>query len=127
TMTYGELDWQARAIAAQLQSCGASGERALLLYPPGLAYIAALFGCLYAGVVAVPAYPPLPTQGPRALPRLLAIAGDARPLLALTQSPMLPKVQALCAPVADVPPMRWLVTDTIPAEQAEAWQPAVIG
>ena len=34
------------------------GERVLLLYPPGLEYVAALFGCLYAGAVAVPAYPP---------------------------------------------------------------------
>jgi acyl-CoA synthetase (AMP-forming)/AMP-acid ligase II len=57
-LTYGELDHQARAIAATLQAFGLAGERALLLYPPGLDYVAALFGCLYAGVVAVPAYPP---------------------------------------------------------------------
>ena len=56
TWDYGELDRRARAIAAWLQSCGAAGERALLLYPPGLDYLAAFFGCLYAGVVAVPAY-----------------------------------------------------------------------
>jgi acyl-CoA synthetase (AMP-forming)/AMP-acid ligase II len=55
TWNYGELDRRARAIAAWLQSCGAAGERALLLYPPGLDYLAAFFGCLYAGVVAVPA------------------------------------------------------------------------
>ncbi|HEV2735001.1 MAG TPA: AMP-binding protein, partial [Longimicrobiaceae bacterium] len=57
-VTYGELDLRARAVAARLQALGAAGERALLLYPPGLEYVAALFGCFYAGVVAVPAYPP---------------------------------------------------------------------
>src|SRR4051812_27122674 len=57
-VTYAELDRQARAIGAWLQSYGSEGERALLLYPPGLPYIAAFFGCLFAGGVAIPAYPP---------------------------------------------------------------------
>src|ERR1700730_7654032 len=75
-LSYGELDAQARAIAARLQAHGLQGERALLLYPPGLQFVAAFMGCLYAGVVAVPAYPP---RTPQALPRLLAIARAARP------------------------------------------------
>lgn len=57
-LTYGELDRRARAGAALLQSLGATGERVLLLYPPGLDFIAAFFACLYAGAVAVPVYPP---------------------------------------------------------------------
>ncbi len=56
TLTYGELDQQARAIASHLQAW--QGERALLLYPSGLEFITAFFGCLYAGVVAVSVYPP---------------------------------------------------------------------
>jgi len=54
-LTYEELDKQARAIGATLLSLRASTDRALLLYPPGLEFITAFFGCLYAGVVAVPA------------------------------------------------------------------------
>ena len=43
------------------------GDRVLLLVPPGLDYVAAFFGCLYAGAVAVPAYPPNPRRAdPRA-------------------------------------------------------------
>ena len=58
-ITYAELDRRARGLAATLTRMGVGGgERALLLYPPGLDYIAAFFGCLYAGAVAVPAYPP---------------------------------------------------------------------
>ena len=72
TWDYGELDRRARAIGAWLQSCGAAGERALLLYPPGLDYLAAFFGCLYAGVVAVPAYLP---QRQRGWPRVRAMLG----------------------------------------------------
>src|SRR5437762_1910846 len=49
SLTYAELDRQARAIAALLQEVATPGDRALLLYPPGLDYIAAFFGCLYAG------------------------------------------------------------------------------
>src|SRR5262245_30756246 len=73
-LTYSELDRKARAIAVQLQSLGAAGERALLLYPPGLDFIAAFFGCQYAGVVAVPAYPP---RANRNIRRLMAIVADA--------------------------------------------------
>src|SRR5690349_11535144 len=71
-LTYAQLDRQARAIASLLQQAGAAGERALLLYPPGIDYIAAFFGCLYAGVVAIPAYPPRLEQLHRSLPRLQA-------------------------------------------------------
>src|SRR5262245_38701897 len=53
--SYGEVDRRARAVAARLQSLGLAGERALLLFPPGLDYAAAFLGCLYAGTVAVPA------------------------------------------------------------------------
>src|ERR671916_2613277 len=83
-LTYGKLDRRARAIATFLQSRGMMGARALLLHPPGLDYIAALFGCLYAKVVAVPAYPPRSARIDRTLPRLQAIAKDAGATLVLT-------------------------------------------
>jgi acyl transferase domain-containing protein/acyl-CoA synthetase (AMP-forming)/AMP-acid ligase II/acetylornithine/succinyldiaminopimelate/putrescine aminotransferase/predicted amino acid dehydrogenase len=76
TISYGELDRRARALAAALQSRGLSGERALLLCPPGFDYVAAFFGCLYAGVVAVPTLPPRRDHG---LDRLQAIVADAQP------------------------------------------------
>src|SRR5262249_37274843 len=47
-LTYGELDRQARSIAAVLADMGACGQPVLVLCPPGLAYVAALFGCIYA-------------------------------------------------------------------------------
>src|SRR5918911_4415179 len=75
TISYAELDEKARAIAAQLQAMKLQGERALLLHPPGLEYIAAFFGCLYAGVIAVRAYPP---RSARTVPRIQAIVADTQ-------------------------------------------------
>ena len=83
-LTFQDLDREARLIAAHLQGMGMSGERALLLYPPGLEFITAFWGCLYAGVVAVPAYPPDPTRLNRSLPRLQAMIADAQATVALT-------------------------------------------
>src|SRR5438270_6881288 len=57
-LSYAQLDRRARAIAACLQGLEAYQGRALLVYAPGLEFIAGFFGCLYAGVVAVPVYPP---------------------------------------------------------------------
>jgi acyl-CoA synthetase (AMP-forming)/AMP-acid ligase II len=100
-MTYAELDARARTIAAALAD--ARGERVLLVYPPGLEYVAALFGCFYAGAVAVPAYPPDPTRLDRTLPRLEAIIRDAEPKVVLT-------IAVLTELVGGEP----LATDTLP-------------
>src|SRR5438045_3456066 len=77
-LTYGDIDRKAGAVAAALREHGVrAGDRALLLYSPGLDFIPAFVGCLYAGVIAVPAYPPNPVQLARTLPRLVGIIGDA--------------------------------------------------
>ena len=77
-LTYAELDREARSIAAALERTAERGSRALLVFDSGLDYIAALYGCLYAGVVAVPVYPPDPFRIDRTLPRLQSIVADAQ-------------------------------------------------
>lgn len=81
TLSYGELDRQARCIAGRIQADCRVGDRALLLYPAGLEFIAAFFGCLYAGVVAVPAYPP---RDNRHGERIRALADDVQARLFLS-------------------------------------------
>lgn len=88
-ISYQSLDQNARKIGAWLQSMGLAGERALLIYPPGIDYILAFFGCLYAGVIAVPAYPPDPERLNRTLPRLQAIAKDCQAKIVLTTDSIL--------------------------------------
>ncbi|MDQ3269092.1 MAG: amino acid adenylation domain-containing protein, partial [Pseudomonadota bacterium] len=58
SLTYGELDRKALVIAASLTSVSSPGDRALLLFQNGLEFISAFVACLYAGIVAVPVYPP---------------------------------------------------------------------
>ncbi|MEO0843076.1 MAG: AMP-binding protein [Cyanobacteria bacterium J06643_5] len=90
-LTYRQLDEKAKAIAAYLQAQLNIGERVLLVYPQGLDAIAAFFGCLYAGVVAIPAPGLLMLRLKRTLPRLEAIAADAGASLVLTTAPLVAK------------------------------------
>ncbi len=119
TLTYQELDRLARRIAAQLQALGLTGERALLLYPPGLEYVAAFFGCLYAGVVAVPAYPP---RNRRNTPRILSILKDAQAAVILTTTAILPQVQFLFADKFNIDNIHWLTTDNLTTGIEDLWQ-----
>ncbi|WP_246213330.1 fatty acyl-AMP ligase [Kitasatospora viridis] len=86
-ISYAELDLRARAVAARLLAATGGRRRpALLLFAPGLDYLAGLFGCFYAGMPAVPAFPPDPTRLNRTLPRLAAIIEDIDSELVLTTS-----------------------------------------
>jgi amino acid adenylation domain-containing protein len=118
SLSYGELERRARAIGARLQAAGAAGERVLLLYPPGLEYIAALFGCLYAGAVAVPAYPP---RRPKSLPRLQATVANSRPSVALATSATLSAARRLADAGTDFEGMLWLNTDEIDDVEGRGW------
>jgi len=88
-LTYHELDRRARQIAAGLQRQALGGERVLLLFHPGLDFNAAVFGCMYAGAVAVPVYPPDPFRAHRTLPRLQAILEDAQASVVLGSAEIL--------------------------------------
>jgi acyl-CoA synthetase (AMP-forming)/AMP-acid ligase II/acyl carrier protein len=81
TWTYAELDRRAKAIAAELSKTTKPGDRVVLVFPPGLDFIAAFFGCLYAGVLPVPATHPKPRRGSS---RLDSIVADCSPTVALT-------------------------------------------
>src|ERR1044072_572905 len=105
SLTYGELDQRARAIGARLQSLSAKDQPVLLLYPPGLEYIAAFFGCLYAGAIAVPVYPP---TSRRALPRLWSLLKDARPRVALTTAQIASNLGE-----SELQALQWVMTDTL--------------
>ncbi|MEU9337118.1 AMP-binding protein [Streptomyces sp. NPDC048290] len=102
-ITYRNLRAAATTLAEELTERGGRNERALLLFPPGLDYIVAFFGCLYAGVVAVPAYPP---QGARSADRLDAIVRDSGARLALTSGDLLPLVRS-----ALDTPLTWVAVD----------------
>jgi len=120
---YAELDKQARVIGAALQTLAKPGERALLIYQPGLEYVAAFFGCLYAGIVAVPAYPPRPNQSLR---RLQAIVADAQATVILTASSVLTSLRRQLDQFPDLEALHWLATDTL-SDGADSWQDLGLG
>ncbi len=122
SLTFSELDCRARAIGAHLQQHGLRGGRALLLFPSGLDFIAAFFGCLYAAVVAVPAYPPGSNRG---LSRLIPIVNDAKPVVILTNSSLIRRFNRGPVQALNVP---WINVDEIDQSLAEQWQdPEVTG
>ena len=123
SITYGELDRQARAIGAWLESFGASGERALLLYPSGLDYIVSFMGCLYAGVTAVPAYPP---RLNRPVPRIQSIVDNSHASFALTTSTILHNIEQRFEHAPDLQALHWLNTEQVPAGLEADWRhPAI--
>ena len=121
SLTFGELDRRARALGAYLQEMGAEGERALLLYPPGLEFVTAFLGCLYGGVVAVPAYPPR-TNRPDS--RLQAIAADARPRFALTTTALRDRAASFAAHNPVLAGVHWVASAEVDRGLADGWRPA---
>ncbi|MDQ2874590.1 MAG: AMP-binding protein [Actinomycetota bacterium] len=125
-VSYGALNRGAQRVAALLQRETREGDRALLLYPSGLEYITAFLGCLYAAVIAVPAYPPNPRLE-RTLGRLRTIVQDAGPAVVLTTTSILPIGSQLAGREPAFAGIRWLATDTDGDAGAEAWHEPATG
>ncbi|NQD57895.1 AMP-binding protein, partial [Pseudomonas sp. CM25] len=125
-LSYRDLDQRARTIAAALQARASFGDRAVLLFPSGPDYVAAFFGCLYAGVIAVPAYPPESARQHHQ-DRLLSIIADAEPRLLLTVASLHHSLQGLHAlAAADGPEL--LAVDGLDPALAASWrEPALKG
>jgi acyl transferase domain-containing protein/acyl-CoA synthetase (AMP-forming)/AMP-acid ligase II/NADPH:quinone reductase-like Zn-dependent oxidoreductase/acyl carrier protein len=122
--TYAEIDRRARAIAAHLQAVAKRGDRALLLYPSGLDYVSGFFACLYADVIAVPAFPP---RLNRPTPRLQAIADASQATLALTTSSVLANLEGRLGHTPGLQSLHWIATDRIDDGLAGGWKDPYIG
>jgi len=111
-LTYRALGTRTRALAAQLQALQTTGERALLLYPPGLDFVTAFLGCLYSGTIAVPAPPLHPARVEKTLPRLAAIAADCGARFVLTTKQILQKAQPAITKAGIPLSLEWIATDS---------------
>jgi acyl-CoA synthetase (AMP-forming)/AMP-acid ligase II len=111
SLTYRELNRRSGIVAARLDEICEVGDRVLLLYPPGLNYIIALYACMQSGVIAVPAYVPRPN---RPLSRLESIAADSEPALILTTQEILNSPRSVFRQAdSSISLLKFLATDNI--------------
>jgi len=122
SLTYAALDYQARTIGTSLWEYTSNGERALLIYPSGLEFITAFFGCLYSGIIAVPVYPPSAARSDRTLSKFRAIARDAQPKVVLTTTSLLSRVESLIAHSPELHSANLVVTDQLSGNAGQHWQ-----
>ena len=123
-LTWTQLHDKAQLIAQTLMSVGAAGKTVLLLYPSDLEYVAAFFGCLYAGAIAVPAYPP---RLNRTMNRLQAIVADSQATLALSVSFIRERIEPLCQQFPNLKSLRWISTDDLSGEAVDDRRTRVSG
>ena len=116
SLTYHQLDQEARKIASNLQTYINPGDRVLMSYPPGMEFITAFFGCLYAGALAVPAYPP---RLKRDHSRLLAMAIDSGSKVVCGVSASIQRTHELCRSEGIEHVQTWMATDEIDIPDSE--------
>lgn len=109
-ISYLELDRAARKIAAGLIALNMKGERALMLYPGNLNFIKALYGCLYAGIIGVPAYPP---RKNRSIERLHLMIKDSGTRIVMTSSDIFESVQKSFQESGETTDLQWVISDLI--------------
>ena len=123
TLTYGELYSRARQIAAELQKQSAVGQRALLLDSSEADYIVTFFGCLCAGVIAVPIYAPRLNKKGNA--RVESVVADAQPSVVLTAGAGSPAVRDVITASAGEH-VKWIDTNALPVDGDELWTPPAV-
>ncbi|HZD64835.1 MAG TPA: fatty acyl-AMP ligase, partial [Acidimicrobiales bacterium] len=122
-LTYAALDRRARALGARLSAGYPVASRGLVLCEPGLDYVVAFFGCLYGGMVPVPAYPPSLQILERSVARLRAIAADAGASFAVTTSLLAPFAGDMAVRVGGEA-IEWLEVAEPGDAHAPDWAPA---
>lgn len=126
-LNYVELEAAAKSIGATLQMVVGTGERALLLYQPGIEFTKAFLGCIFGGVIAVPAYPPNMNRIKTSLDRLKSIVEDSEAKIILTTREMLPKIQEATSQIPGFEGILIQASDSIPSNRHRMWQhPGVV-
>ncbi len=120
-LTYGELDRRAQSIAARIQEHGGAGQPVLIVLPSGLDFVAAFFGCLYAGSIAVTAYPPRPN---RPADRIGVIVQDSGAQVIITQANIRPRISASVAQSHASQAFSWIEIDAAVDAEANSDSPA---
>jgi acyl-CoA synthetase (AMP-forming)/AMP-acid ligase II len=125
SLSYAALDQAARTIAVRLKELAEPGDRVLLLYGPGLDFTMGFWGCLYAGMIAVPLAPPRLSKLQSSLERMLAIRSNSGADLLLTTTEFLGKLGGL-SQVDGFTDLRLVATDELDPATASTWTPPAV-
>jgi acyl-CoA synthetase (AMP-forming)/AMP-acid ligase II/acyl carrier protein len=118
-VTYAQLHTRAMAVAARLQARFQPGQRAWLLFPPGLESIVGFFGCLYAGILAVPLSPP---RGRRLASLLEPVFNASKPAVVLTDSEHAEQAGGLYRELSGLLDLPWIAVDRIAEDESGQWR-----
>ena len=124
-ISYKQLDQKARSVAAHLQTLCVPGDRAIVLLPSGIDYVTAFFGCLYAGLIAVPACPP-ESRKIGHLQRLIGILQNAAPRVILTTSRIAESLDVLSARFPELTSLEIVLVDKLDLEATAKWHMPLI-
>jgi acyl transferase domain-containing protein/acyl-CoA synthetase (AMP-forming)/AMP-acid ligase II/acyl carrier protein len=124
SITYKELSIKTKSVAYYLQKNDFCGKRALLLYTPGLDFIISFLGCLYAGVIAVPAYPPEINRIEHTLKRIETIIKDSNTSVILTTSYLYKQTEKILPKLSktNLKDLLWIQSDLLNNELSNKWE-----
>lgn len=122
SITWSALERRARAIGRALQSQVEPGARVLVMFPPSLDFVAAFFGVLFAGAIAVPAYPPAGSRADRTVSRLRGMVTDAGISLVVAPTSLATRATALAGAMPEMASLVWMAFEDVPDTLADEWQ-----
>ena len=105
-VTYRQLGNTASSLAVKMEDMNVTGKTALLLFPPGMEFVYSLFGCFFASVIAVPAYPP---RKNRSLDRIRKIVQDSSASIVLTTKEIYESFNRSFSDVEELQNLEWVV------------------
>ena len=123
SFTYRQLETRSKALGAAMQQYALKEERVLLLFPPGLSYVASLFSCFYSGMIAVPAYPP---RRNRSLDRIHTIVEDSGATVSIISRQVFNDIERNFAEDEVLNKIHWIVYEEVSDEKAKDWKPEEI-
>lgn len=123
SFTWRQLERRSRAVAAEIARRVPPGARVLVMFPPSLDFIPAFLGVLYAGAIAVPAYPPTGARADRTASRLSGMIEDAGVGLVVAPSGLAARAAATDAGVPGLRGLPCLDPAVVPDECADEWRP----
>jgi len=123
SFTYNQLETRSKALGAAMQNIGKKGDRVLLLFQPGLSYVASLYACFYSGFIAVPAYPPRRNKG---IERIHTIINDSEATICLVSQQVYNDVKNNLQNDNILNKLKWIIYEDITDGDAEKFNETII-